>query len=343
MVVWVVRAGNHGEREDFALEHKVVVNGWDEVPDLRQFATREELADFYREIHPDYKPMAIANHVGQLWAFATKIKIGHLAVLPLKTRAAIAVGEVVGPYEFRPDNPLGARHVCPVRWLRTDIPRTHFDQDLLASFGSLLTVSQVRCENAAERIRAILEERPPALRPVPDDDAERDTEVPEAEESPLDVAGYSRDQIQRFIGQQFHGHALADLVAAVLEAQGYQTFVSSPGPDGGVDIIVGKGAMGFDQPRLCVQVKSSAQPVAVDILRQLKGVLHDFDAQHGLLVSWGGFRESVYREARRLFFQIRLWDGGDLGDEVLACYDRLPADLRTELPLKRIWTLVLDE
>lgn len=343
MAVWVVRAGKHGEREDFTLEHNVIVNGWDEVPDLRQFATRQDLDAFYREIHPDFKPGTIANHVGQLWAFATKIQPGHLAVIPLKTRAAIAVGEVVGPYEFQPDNPPDARHVCPVRWLRTDVPRTAFDQDLLYSFGSLLTVSQVRREHAAERIRAIVEDRPLPQRPVPIDHTDDDNQVPEAEEAPLDLAGYSRDQIQSFIGRQFHGHALADLVAAILDAQGYQTFVSPPGPDGGVDIIAGTGAMGFDQPRLCVQVKSGAQPVGVDILRQLQGVLHDFDAQHGLLVSWGGFRESVYREARRLFFQVRLWDGGTLVDELLACYGRLPEDLRAELPLKRIWTLVQEE
>lgn len=343
MAVWVVRAGKHGEREDFALENNVVVNGWDEVPDLRQFTTREAFTDFYRKIHPDFKPMAIANHVGQLWAFATKIQPGDLAVIPLKTRAAIAVGEVVGTYEFRPDNPPGARHVCRVRWLRTDVPRTQFDQDLLYSFGSLLTVSQVRRDNALERIRAIIEDRPLPQRAAPADRTETENEIPEAEEAPLDLGVYTRDQIQRFIGREFHGHALADLVAAILDAQGYQTFVSPPGPDGGVDIIAGMGPMGFDQPRLCVQVKSGAQPVGVDILRQLQGVLHDFDAQHGLLVSWGGFRESVYREARRLFFQIRLWDGGTLVDELLACYDRLPEDLKAELPLKRIWTLVPEE
>ena len=36
--------------------------------------------------------------------------------------------------------------------------------------------------------------------------------------------------------------------------------MSPEGPDGGVDICVGKGPMGFDSPKLRVQVKSSDDP-----------------------------------------------------------------------------------
>ncbi len=40
-----------------------------------------------------------------------------------------------------------------------------------------------------------------------------------------------------------------------------------------------------------------------------------------LLVSWGGFKESVYREARTKFFQIRLWDADKLMQALLEHYD----------------------
>jgi len=125
-----------------------------------------------------------------------------------------------------------------------------------------------------------------------------------------------------------------------LSGDGYTVFTSPPGADGGVDIIAGRGPMGFDPPRLCVQVKSSEGPVAVNVLRELKGVMPTFGAQAGLLVSWGGYKDSVRSEARREYFQIRLWDAGDLVGALLANYDRLDEDLRAELPLKRIWVLV---
>jgi restriction system protein len=90
-------------------------------------------------------------------------------------------------------------------------------------------------------------------------------------------------------------------------------------------------------------VKSSEEPASVNVLRELQGVVRSFGADHGLFVSWGGFRSSVINEARRLYFEIRLWDGGDLVERVLENYDRLPDEVQAELPLKRIWTLVPEE
>ncbi len=101
--------------------------------------------------------------------------------------------------------------------------------------------------------------------------------------------------------------------------------------------------MGFDQPRLCVQVKSSDTPVDVTVLRELKGVIDDLEADQCLLVSWGGFKQSVLNESRRRFFKIRLWDAGDLVNAILEHYDQLSKDLQAELPLKRIRSLVLEE
>jgi restriction system protein len=139
------------------------------------------------------------------------------------------------------------------------------------------------------------------------------------------------------------GHRLATLVDAVLQIEGYLTRVSPPGPDGGVDILAGTGPMGFGQPRLCVQVKSSPSPVDVNVLRGLQGVLQNFHAEQGLLVCWGGFKSSVIQEARQSFFTIRLWDSGDLLGMILKNHDKFPDELKAELPLKRIWALVLEE
>jgi restriction system protein len=101
--------------------------------------------------------------------------------------------------------------------------------------------------------------------------------------------------------------------------------------------------MGFDPPRLCVQVKSSNDPIDVKVLRELQGVMQNVSAEQGLLVAWGGFRQSVLAEARRQFFNLRLWDSGDLVSELLQHYEQLPKDLQAELPLKRIWALVPEE
>jgi predicted Mrr-cat superfamily restriction endonuclease len=81
---------------------------------------------------------------------------------------------------------------------------------------------------------------------------------------PTDITLFAEDRIYDHIERKFKGLGLARLVNAVLKATGYITIVSPPGPDGGVDIVAGRGLMGFDPPRLCVQVKSSSGPVNVD-------------------------------------------------------------------------------
>jgi restriction system protein len=157
---------------------------------------------------------------------------------------------------------------------------------------------------------------------------------------PTDITLFAEDRICDHIEQKFKGHGLARLVNAVLKATGYITIVSPPGPDGGVDIVAGRGLMGFDPPRLCVQVKSSSGPVNVEILQRLHGSMKKVNADQGLLVSWGGFNSKVPAEARDQFFSIRLWDSGDLIQAVLENYEGLSPEIQAELPLKRVWVLV---
>ena len=68
-------------------------------------------------------------------------------------------------------------------------------------------------------------------------------------------------------------------------------------------------------------------------------MMQNVQASNGLLVSRGGFKSSVDKEEATQFFRVRLWDQGDLIDQVLEHYDQLDEDIRTELPLKRIWVV----
>jgi restriction system protein len=222
-----------------------------------------------------------------------------------------------------------------VKWLK-EVPRSAFDQDLLYSFGAFMTVCRIQRGQAEERIRAVVENGAARTGPTASEESSDYTAPPDLEQSAL-------DQIREYVGRKFRGHELATLVGAVLEAQGYKLQISLEGPDGGIDIIAGRGALGFERPRLAVQVKSGDAPVDVKILRELQGVMKNFGADQGLVVAWGGYRQSVPREAARLFFEIRLWDSDDLISMVQAHYEALPEAIRSELPLKRIWTLVLAE
>jgi restriction system protein len=101
--------------------------------------------------------------------------------------------------------------------------------------------------------------------------------------------------------------------------------------------------VGLDAPQLCVQVKSQNSPADVTIYRTLQGSMQSFKAEQGLLVCWGGFNKSVIREARQGHFSVRLWNSGDVVEAIYRTYEKLPAEIQAELPLKRVWMLVQDE
>jgi len=337
MTLWMVRAGRAGEREALALEKNLAVIGWEELPDLSKVKTRDVLTKLLAETYPNEKPKTLMNWESQIWPMLDTIKTGDLIALPLKTRSTIAVGHVTGPYKYNKEIAGGPFHTRPVKWIK-ELPRSAFDQDLLYSLGAFMTVCRIQRNNAEDRIKALLSGKPASIVAQ-----SLDKEVSTDATTAPDLEQYSHDLISSHLSQKFKGHALTSLVAAVLTAQGYQVRQSPEGPDGGVDIIAGHGALGFDAPRLVVQVKSQDTPVDVNVLRELQGVMKNFQAQHGLLVAWGGYNKSAAKEAARLFFEIRLWDAGDIVRMVQEHYEQLPEAIQAELPLKRIWALAIDE
>jgi len=341
MALWLVRGDKHGRYHNLALERDFAYHAG-QIGDLSGASSREDVLNLLRDEYPDQKENRLRNWANQLYALAHRIAPGDLVVMPLRHSPQIAIGRVSGGYAYRTD--LGdIFHTVPVDWVITDLPRTKIGQDLLYSLGAFMTVCQVKRNNAEARIQAVLEEGkdPGFVADQPEKAGETKEDVEETEA--IDVEQFAQDQIMRRIERDFMGHDLARLVEAVLAAEGYITELSSPGPDGGVDILAGQGLFGFSEPKLCVQVKSSQSSADVTILRALQGTMQNFNAERGLLVSWGGFNKAVIKEARLSFFSVRLWDATDLIEAVMRNYERFPEELQSELPLKRIWALVSEQ
>ena len=81
---WLTRAGRHGEREDFVLEHGLAGSGFHRLPDLSSVSNRVEMEIIVRKLLPDKTKMSVANYVGQLWALRAGVQAGDLVVLPRK-------------------------------------------------------------------------------------------------------------------------------------------------------------------------------------------------------------------------------------------------------------------
>jgi restriction system protein len=145
------------------------------------------------------------------------------------------------------------------------------------------------------------------------------------------------DQVERLIEARFKGHGLTELVEAILRAEGYTTYRSPEGADGGADILAGGGELGFGKPQICVEVKSGSDPVDRPTVDKLIGGGQKFGAETCLFVSWGGFKPNVQKELARDFFRVRLWSRKELLEKLFDHYAQLPEEIRLALPLKRVW------
>ncbi len=336
--VYLARAGGNGEDEEHALQNEVAIIGFRDYPSLEGAKDYDDILGIVKATSPEIKPRAAGNYAGQLWAFAVAMNLGDIVVLPRKLTSQVALGRVTGPYRYiNVDGEL--RHTRAVEWVRPDVARSVFAQDLLHSFGAFMTVCTITRNDAMKRIAAVFAgHSDPGYMPVIGKTT--NPEAAEADDAPLDLGQAAHDQIVAHIQSRFSGHGLSRLVEAVLNADGWVTKLSPPGADGGVDILAGRGSLGLDQPRLCVQVKSQASPIDVTVYRTLQGSMQSFNAEQGLLVAWGGYNKVVLAEAKQRYFAVRLWESRDLVEAIYRNYERLPAEIQAELPLKRAWMLV---
>lgn len=340
----MVRAGRHGEGENEALTEGVVGIGWSEVGDLSRIGDAADIRARLNDVFPGSKPSTLANWAGQIGAFRFRMQIGDLVALPLKSTPAGAFGELTGGYKYAPSAVDDLRHQRAVTWISDGIPRDAIGQDLLYSLGAFLTVCRIHRNDAEQRIQKLLASPLTSGQERNDQVGTASVIDPEdVTDGAVDLGQVGRDQIRRRLAQRFREHDLARLVGELLKAEGFVCEVSPPGPDGGVDVLAGEGGMGFDGATMAVQVKSGSTVVDAPTLRELKGVMGNFGAKRGLLVSWGGFTKTARQEARRLFFEIRLWDSDAVIDKLQEVYSKLPAEVQAEIPLQRVWTLLPEE
>jgi restriction system protein len=155
VTLWVVKGGRGGFREERFLARSVIGIGWGELGDLSRYPDRETLKAAYAAAHPERSSNHVNTQVAQLWAFATRMKIGDAVVVPFLGQPEIAIGEIRGPYRWLRDGDPDMPHVRDVTWHVTDMPRIAFDPDLLYSFGGSVTVCSVRRNDAERRVRAM--------------------------------------------------------------------------------------------------------------------------------------------------------------------------------------------
>ena len=338
MTLWLFRAGKNGEYEDKFLTDSRVYLTWDGFDvDLSTINSQEDLYEILVKKYNLEKEKTAINWASQIWPIAHKMKVGDWVVLPSKIDRTLHFGKITGNYVY--DESLGSPyyHYREIDWFALDIPRDRFDQDILYSLGAFMTVCRIHKNNAEERIKQMANNnwysKPRTI----------SQSIEETEETNIDLDEYIFDQISERIIQRFKGNRMEDLINEILKAKGFTTYRSPEGADHGVDLLASPDTLGFGSPKICVQVKTSDNPIDRTILDQLIGTMSNYNADYGMLVSWSGFKTSVIREIPKQFFKVRLWDSKTIIKEIFNNYDRLSDEIKTEIPLKRVWMLNVDE
>lgn len=108
----------------------------------------------------------------------------------------------------------------------------------------------------------------------------------------------TRDFILKTLARELKGHPFAEFAAHLLEAIGYRTRVSPPGPDGGIDIIAHKDELGFEPPIIKVQVKSVEESIGAPQVQALFGNVEQTSGEFGLFITLGSFTNQAITFAR---------------------------------------------
>ena len=149
--LWLVRLGRNGEYDSDALDHSLLSIGFNITTNLSSAKDRDTILEVIKTVFPDAKTGRQRNFAAQVNQFVNTMAVGDIVFSPLKTLSKIGIGKITGPYQ-QLENGRAAR---PVKWLTTDVSRDAFKQDLLYSFGAIMTVCEVKRNDALNRVLAV--------------------------------------------------------------------------------------------------------------------------------------------------------------------------------------------
>jgi len=311
--------------------------GWPQLGDLQKIpANREAFKAAIKVAHPDTKPGSIPVQAGVLFRFLHEVRPGDLIVYPSKVDRMVNLGEVSGPYEYKPSKNAAYPNILPVRWLK-HLPREDFSQDALYEIGSFITLFAVK-NYRSEFLGALDGSSLAQISESTTEEHRDDATVSKA------VASQAEETTQDFVIRQLKtaidAYQFEQFIAHLLECMGYHARVTPKSGDGGVDVIAHKDELGFEPPVIKVQCKQVTNPVGRPEVTQLLGNVEN--GEFGLFVTLGSYTKDA-REYDRSKPNLRLVDGDQLVGLIFEHYRSFDPRYQAVLPLKRIYVPSLEE
>jgi restriction system protein len=311
---WMVRAGEGGEMIE-AFEKGFVAIGYGVARDL------------YYKARPDAKPTKASNAIAILYKFRTTMKPGDNVVTYDPSKREYIVGTIQSDYSYDPGKIKGLPHVRKAHW-EGRVSRDALPIGSRNSLGSTLGLFAID-DDVWGSIAAAVEGRPVLEQQDPEGEKEALNETREdVQAKALELV---KDQILRLSDSD-----LEQLTAALLRGMGYRTRVTPKGPDRGLDVFASPDGLGFQEPRIKVEVKH--RPKIAMGAQEVRGFLGGLRAgDRGLYVSTGGFSKEGKYEAERSNIPVTLLDLDEFASAIINYYEAFDADGRVLLPLLRLY------
>lgn len=110
---WIYSPGENAFMWDEFYKLGIMGIGWDELPDLKKFSSKEEIKKCMKKIYePSY---SYINRGHYLWQFANEIKVGDIVFAKKGMHTIIGKGEVVSDYIYD-DERESYKHIRKMKW-----------------------------------------------------------------------------------------------------------------------------------------------------------------------------------------------------------------------------------
>lgn len=325
---WMVRAGERGFRFDDFKEKSLVSVGWLGVGEMTTLVNRNDFKNRLTSVFPEWSPYEVGNSAGQLYRFAREIKIGETVITYDTSSRKYLVGTVLSEYEYTEGVIVDQSHIRRVKWIG-EVSRDSLSVASRNSLGSTLTIFSISPETVKEMLSLL--EGGSTSQPAPQDKEIVNEEVSSLfKDQRLKSLEFIKDKVSALKWDE-----MQDLVAGLLRAMGYKTRISPSGSDRGKDIVASPDGLGFEDPRIIVEVKHRNATMGAPEVRSFLGGRHANDK--GLYVSTGGFTREARYEAERAPIPLTLMDLDDFVHSLLEHYEKLDVDMQRLIPLRKIY------
>lgn len=144
---WKVRVDSSAEDITTQLESGEVKLDYG-ILGLEPAMPRKDIESLVRQSYQGSSEKRISAHIGQIYRILNEFSTNDIVVVPVEKSTKFCVGEI---YKDK-SQVFGKTLILPIKWLRIDIPKNNFQQDLRYSFMAIMKVCEVKRNNAPSRL-----------------------------------------------------------------------------------------------------------------------------------------------------------------------------------------------